>query len=250
MGVGLACGGTAAGPAEKKGVAANQHTRRTPASGTGIRILPYSLQAFTQFRPRRTATLVSKAKTMIDLFDTAQELQEFFFARKWRFCFIGGLALQRWGEPRVTQDVDCTLFTGFGDEETFTSELTKQYASRIENAEEFALAHRVLLLQSKAGIGIDIALGGLPYEMDVVTRASDFEFLPSVVLRTCSAEDLIILKAFADRTRDWADIEGILLRHGSDLRWKLVYSELQPLCELKESPRILERLKELQSELR
>ena len=186
---------------------------------------------------------------MIDLFDTAQELQNFFAARKWRFCFIGGLALQRWGEPRVTQDVDCTLFTGFGSEESFISELAKHYASRVEEAEEFALAHRVLLLQSASGIGIDIAMGGSPYELDVVERASDFEFLPSVVLRTCGAEDLIILKAFADRTRDWADIEGILLRHGSNLQWKLIYSELQPLCDLKESPRIVERLRVLQAEL-
>ena len=29
----------------------------------------------------------------------------------WRFCFIGGLALQRWGEPRETIDVDLTLLT-------------------------------------------------------------------------------------------------------------------------------------------
>src|SRR5438552_3575923 len=24
----------------------------------------------------------------------------------WRFCIIGGLALQRWGEPRLTRDID------------------------------------------------------------------------------------------------------------------------------------------------
>ena len=30
---------------------------------------------------------------------------------------MGGVALQRWGEPRLTQDVDLTLLTGFGDEE-------------------------------------------------------------------------------------------------------------------------------------
>ena len=186
---------------------------------------------------------------MIDLFDTAQELQKFFADRKWGFCFIGGLALQRWGEPRVTQDVDCTLFTGFGDEKSFVSELLASYASRLEEAEDFALTHRVLLLQSASGIGIDISLGGLPYEHDVVQRSSDFEFLPSVVLKTCSAEDLIILKAFADRTRDWADIEGILLRHVSDLQWKLIYSELEPLCDLKESPGIVERLRVLQSDL-
>jgi len=96
---------------------------------------------------------------------------------------------------------------------------------------------------------IDLALGGLPYEKGVVDRASDFQFIPGITLRTCSAEDLIILKAFADRTRDWADIEGILLRSGSELDWEFIYAQLQPLCELKESPEILQRLRGLQSEL-
>ncbi len=183
---------------------------------------------------------------MIDLFDVARELQDFFKSREWEFCFIGGLALQRWGEPRVTQDIDCTLFTGFGNEISFIRDLSRHYESRIENAEEFALANRVLLLQSKSRIGIDLALGGLPYEKGVVERASDFEFIPGIILRTCSAEDLVILKAFADRTRDWADIEGIILRRGSQLDWEFIYSQLQPLCELKESPDILVRLRGLQ----
>ncbi len=26
----------------------------------------------------------------------------------WRFCFIGGVAQQRWGEPRLTEDVVLT----------------------------------------------------------------------------------------------------------------------------------------------
>ena len=30
------------------------------------------------------------------------------------FCFIGGTAYQRWGEPRQTSDVDATLMVEFG----------------------------------------------------------------------------------------------------------------------------------------
>ena len=88
-----------------------------------------------------------------------------------------------------------------------------------------------------------------PVLKGVVDRASDFQFIPGITLRTCSVEDLIILKAFADRTRDWTDIEGILLRCGSELDWEFIYAQLQPLCELKESPEILQRLRVLQSEL-
>ena len=31
------------------------------------------------------------------------------------FCFIGGLAVNRWGEPRYTQDADATVLTDFVD---------------------------------------------------------------------------------------------------------------------------------------
>ena len=56
---------------------------------------------------------------MIELFQVANRMQEFMRGREWKFCYIGGLALQRWGEPRVTQDIDLTLFTGFGNENMY-----------------------------------------------------------------------------------------------------------------------------------
>ena len=60
---------------------------------------------------------------MNPIFAAALEIQEFCRARRWRFCFIGGVAVQRWGEPRLTQDVDLTLLTGFWTEEAFVSAL-------------------------------------------------------------------------------------------------------------------------------
>ena len=53
---------------------------------------------------------------MNPIFAAALEVQAFCQARGVRFCFIGGLALQRWGEPRLTQDVDLTVISGFGRE--------------------------------------------------------------------------------------------------------------------------------------
>jgi hypothetical protein len=53
---------------------------------------------------------------VIELFREAQVLQQFLVGRGWGFCFIGGVALQHWGEPRVTRDLDLTVFTGFGGE--------------------------------------------------------------------------------------------------------------------------------------
>ena len=76
-------------------------------------------------------------------------------------------------------------------------------------------------------------------------RASEFDFLPDCRLRTCSAEDLIVMKAFADRDRDWLDVETILIRQGLRLNWKQIMSELKPLSDLKEAPEIPARLEKL-----
>ncbi len=71
---------------------------------------------------------------------------------------------------------------------------------RIENARDFALQNRVLLLKSIDGLGIDIALGALDFERSAVERASEIEVLDGKYLRLCTAEDLIVMKAFADRS--------------------------------------------------
>jgi hypothetical protein len=109
---------------------------------------------------------------MNDLFRAARQLQEFCDAQGWRSCFIGGLAVQRWGQPRLTGDVDVTLLAGFGNEAAFVDPLLAAYEGRIADARDFALRHRVLLLRAAGGAGIDISLGALPFEESVVRRAN------------------------------------------------------------------------------
>ena len=89
---------------------------------------------------------------MTELIRVAADVQEFCDARRWRFCFIGGLAAQRWGEPRETIDVDLTLLTGFDGEAPFVEALLDRYAARIDDAAGFARANRVLLLRSSSGV--------------------------------------------------------------------------------------------------
>ena len=50
------------------------------------------------------------------LLEAAQEIQQFCRSRNWRFCFIGGFAVQRHAEPRVTRDIDVSVMTGLGNE--------------------------------------------------------------------------------------------------------------------------------------
>jgi hypothetical protein len=183
-----------------------------------------------------------------ELLVLAQELQEFFVARGWPFCFIGGLAVQTWSEPRYTKDVDITLLTGFGTEEPFIDALLARYRARRPDAREFALINRVLLLQSDTGIGIDIAMGALDFEEAATCRATPVEVYPGLFLHLCSAEDLIVMKAFAGRPQDWMDVRMTIVRQGkSNLDWAYIDTHLRPLAEAKEAPEILDQLAALKS---
>jgi hypothetical protein len=175
----------------------------------------------------------------------AKEIGDFCVARGWRFCIIGGLAVQRWGEPRTTLDADLTLLTGFGNEAHYAKVLLAAFCSRIaDDPLGFAVRHRVLLLRASNGRDVDVAFGALPFEEEMVRRATVHDFAPGVALPCCSAEDLFVLKAFAARPRDWVDAESIVTRQRV-LDTAYILAQLAPLCELKESPENLERARQL-----
>lgn len=163
----------------------------------------------------------------------------------WRFCFIGGVANFRWGTPRLTDDLDLTLLTGFGAEAAYTESLLAVFQSRIPDALTFALEHRVVLLRTPDGYGVDIALGAMPFEERAIGRSSPAELVPGAVLRTCSAEDLVVHKAFAARPQDWVDVEGVILKQRGHLDWGQIWTELIELADLKESPEILDQLERI-----
>ena len=179
------------------------------------------------------------------VFEAALEIDGFCRARGWAFCIIGGVAVQRWGEPRGTQDVDLTILTGFGHEERFVDDLLGSFAPRGDDARTLALQRRVILARSTNETPIDAALGALPYEERAIQRASEYEIAPGRSILTCSAEDLVVLKAFAGRVLDWHDVKGVAIRQAGGLDEKLIFRELTPLLELKGTPEAAGQLREI-----
>ena len=84
----------------------------------------------------------------------------------------------------------------------FIDALLAAYPARIAEAGEFAHRNRVLLLRTMDGVGIDVSFGALPFEERVASRATLFAFGPGLDIRTCWAEDRIVLKLFASRPLD------------------------------------------------
>jgi hypothetical protein len=52
--------------------------------------------------------------------EAALELQQFLDEQGEKFCIIGGLAVQRWGEVRLTVDADATVLTDWSRDEFVT----------------------------------------------------------------------------------------------------------------------------------
>lgn len=168
---------------------------------------------------------------MNPIFIAAAEVQQLWRAQSWRACFIGGLAVLRWGEPRLTRDVDLTIVTGLGGEGEVIDALLTAFPARVEGAREFALRHRVVLLRAGNGVPLDVALGALPFEERMAARATGYVVGDGAALVTCSAEDLVVQKVFAGRARDWSDVEGIVHRRRHHLDVALIWRELEPLLE-------------------
>jgi len=72
-------------------------------------------------------------------------------------------------------------------------------------------------------------------------------------LITCSAEGLVVHKAFARRELDWSDVERVLKRQHGKLDLAQIRTELKPLLELKgeaQASQKLEKIRDVDRRLR
>ena len=127
---------------------------------------------------------------------------------------IGGIAASLLGTPRYTVDLDAVLLISLADIPRLLQVASMRgIEPRIPDAEAFARKNRVLLLRHVASrTDIDLSLGILPFEFEMVERSSVIEVGP-IKLRLPTPEDLIILKAVAHRPKDMADIQAIADSH-------------------------------------
>jgi serine/threonine protein kinase len=70
-------------------------------------------------------------------------------------------------------------------------------------------------------------------------------FLVMELVDGVTLAERMVLKAFANRDKDWLDVSGVILRQGKRLDASLIRAELRPLVELKAEPGILSRLEKL-----
>ena len=110
------------------------------------------------------------------------------------FCFIGGLAVERWGEPRLTVDADATVMSGFAHDRSIVDALLKRSAP----AGPTLVNSRLIIESFCFGLErnrLDVSLGALPFEDRLIGRRLALE-----VPRRPSASNLF--RRRSDRPQD------------------------------------------------
>jgi predicted nucleotidyltransferase len=131
-----------------------------------------------------------------------------------RGVIIGGIAASLLGQPRLTADLDAVILLSADDlAKLIEAAANEGMTTRIADAETFARKNRVLLLRhERSGINIDISLGILPFETEMVERGQEI-VLGNLHVRLPTSEDLIIMKAVAHRPKDFEDIKAVSAAH-------------------------------------
>ena len=153
-------------------------------------------------------TLPEQLTSFVEPLTALQRLLDRFSAQG---VIIGGIATGFLGKPRFTVDLDA-MFLASTNDVPHILEMAKEEGiePRTEKVMEFAKKSRVLLLRhSASGANIDISLGILPFEEEVVARSKVYD-AGMLSVRLPTPEDLIIMKAIAHRPKDLIDIQTVI----------------------------------------
>ena len=129
---------------------------------------------------------------------------------------FGAQAVQVWGHPRLSADVDVTIGLRSDDVGPFVAAMREAgFTMRVPDPERFAAEVRVLpFVHSASGIPVDAILAGPGPEEEFLARAR-VVVIGGVRVPVISPEDLVVTKILAGRPKDLEDVRGILRQMGA-----------------------------------
>jgi hypothetical protein len=158
---------------------------------------------------------------------------------------IGGVAVVLHGYPRFTRDLDVLVSINHSRLQAFVASSEKcGFTGRVPDVVGLAGSSRMVLLKHQAtNFPLDVSLGTLEFEEIVIERASQIK-INRINIPVATPEDLIILKAIADRPQDIADIDH-LLKENPRVDRRYIRRVLMAFSEILERPDISEQVEML-----
>jgi hypothetical protein len=142
------------------------------------------------------------------------DLVDWFEAAAVPAMIIGGVAASLLGRPRLTRDIDALALIPESERgRVLDMAADHGIVARIDGAQDSANGTRMFLMRhSASALDIDVALAGLSFEVQAISLGQPHD-LAGIRFRLPRIEDLLVMKAFAHRPKDWEDIEGLLAVH-------------------------------------
>lgn len=127
-----------------------------------------------------------------------------------RWCVLGAQAVNVYGHPRMTADIDVTAELG----ETTAAELVEVlerhgFRPAFEFDDEFVSATRVVPVVHSSAMPVDIMLAGPGLE-EVFLDAARATTIAGVSVPVISIEHLLVSKILAGRDQDLEDVRSVL----------------------------------------
>jgi hypothetical protein len=186
-----------------------------------------------------------KSVKLASLLMVLSTLAAWFKTEEASWAVIGGVAASLLGRPRPTCNIDALVNLSERRWARFLKAGERLgFVLRRANALPFAQETRVLQMRhQKSGLDVDIVLGSLPFENEVVAGATQVD-LGGVSIPLVRPEDLIVMKSVGHRPRDLDDIEAILAAQ-STLKLTEMLNWVRTFAEALEMPEILTDLEAL-----
>jgi len=135
-----------------------------------------------------------------------------------RWYLFGAQAVLVWGRPRLTGNVDVTIFLDPEDPHAFVSAMQEAgFDLRVHDVEDFVARTRIFpFTHAASGLALDAVLGGPGLEEEFVRTARPVD-IGGLVVPVIGPEELIVTKILAGRSKDLEDVQGIVRAQGDAL---------------------------------
>ncbi|KKL97764.1 hypothetical protein LCGC14_1831140 [marine sediment metagenome] len=123
------------------------------------------------------------------------------------YAVIGAHAVNAWVEPRFTSDFDITVQAGQQALERLEKVLAQEGLTAVaqEGADQPAGPDFVRFTSRDGSIDLEVQIARTEFQSEAITRART-----AGDLRVATPEDLIVMKLIAYRTKDRADLAGLV----------------------------------------
>jgi hypothetical protein len=129
------------------------------------------------------------------------------------YMVIGGQAVQLYGEPRMTRDIDVTLGLDGEGLDRVLDVCSRCGLSPVPTKPADFVRETMVLpaLNERTGIRVDFVFSATEYERQAIGRSQSVE-LEGAKVSFAAAEDVVIHKLVAGRPRDLEDVRGIMAK--------------------------------------